>query len=73
MPNFKRVAEETVKALKKIVRRHDRAAAEEEPGFTCGCLDCRDALRALEVAEEDMGEYKLNPRPYRGDGMIRYS
>jgi hypothetical protein len=53
MPNYKKVATEALKALEKIVKRHDREADEEEPGFTCGCRDCQDALRALAVAEEE--------------------
>lgn len=53
MKNYKKVATEALKALEKIVTRHDKEAAEEEPGFTCGCRDCQDALRALGVAEQE--------------------
>lgn len=53
MPNYKKIAKEAIKALEKIVTRHDKAAAEEEPGFSCGCKDCRDAELALGTAEEE--------------------
>jgi hypothetical protein len=53
MPNYKKVAKVALEALEAIVKRHDRAAAQEEPGFTCGCRDCKDAITALEFADRE--------------------
>lgn len=50
--DYKKVAEKALETLEKIVKRHDKAAAEEEPGFTCGCRDCMEAGDALAYATE---------------------
>jgi hypothetical protein len=39
-------------ALHQTVTRHDRNAAETEPGFRCGCGDCQIAEAALEKAKD---------------------
>lgn len=67
----KNATKQMAAVLKGIIQRHNRAAAEEEPGFTCGCADCREITQALELLSAQLADavdfIAYNDDPASGD------